>query len=102
MSLHVRKRSVFPLSPASGTMRRTQSMETTMRPNILVIMSDDQGPWAMGCAGNDEIKIAVIGAGSLGFTRKIRFAPALFSDSRKKDRFRPGDDLCPEPRYREP
>lgn len=24
-------------------------------PNILFIMSDDQGPWAMHCAGNDEI-----------------------------------------------
>ena len=24
-------------------------------PNILIIMSDDQGPWAMGCAGNSEI-----------------------------------------------
>jgi len=26
------------------------------RPNFLIIMSDDQGPWAMGCAGNDEIR----------------------------------------------
>lgn len=25
------------------------------RPNIIVILSDDQGPWALGCAGNDEI-----------------------------------------------
>jgi arylsulfatase A-like enzyme len=25
------------------------------RPNILFIMSDDQGPWAMRCAGNPEI-----------------------------------------------
>ncbi|MEM7126361.1 MAG: sulfatase-like hydrolase/transferase [Chloroflexota bacterium] len=24
-------------------------------PNILFILSDDQGPWAMGCAGNPEI-----------------------------------------------
>ncbi|MDP6452223.1 MAG: sulfatase-like hydrolase/transferase [SAR202 cluster bacterium] len=24
-------------------------------PNILFILSDDQGAWAMGCAGNDEI-----------------------------------------------
>lgn len=24
--------------------------------NILFILSDDQGPWAMGCAGNSEIK----------------------------------------------
>lgn len=26
------------------------------RPNILFILSDDQGYWAMGCAGNSEIK----------------------------------------------
>lgn len=26
------------------------------RPNILFILSDDQGYWAMGCAGNEEIK----------------------------------------------
>lgn len=26
------------------------------RPNIIVILTDDQGPWAMGCAGNDEIR----------------------------------------------
>lgn len=25
------------------------------RPNVLLILSDDQGQWAMGCAGNDEI-----------------------------------------------
>ena len=26
------------------------------KPNILVILSDDQGSWAMGCAGNPEIR----------------------------------------------
>lgn len=26
------------------------------RPNVLFILSDDQGPWAMGCAGNPEIE----------------------------------------------
>jgi choline-sulfatase len=25
------------------------------KPNIIVILTDDQGPWALGCAGNDEI-----------------------------------------------
>lgn len=29
---------------------------TTSRPNIVVIVTDDQGPWAMGCAGNPEIR----------------------------------------------
>ena len=26
------------------------------RPNILFILTDDQGPWALGCSGNDEIR----------------------------------------------
>jgi len=26
------------------------------RPNIVLILSDDQGAWAMGCAGNEEIR----------------------------------------------
>ena len=26
------------------------------RPNVVVILSDDQGCWAMGCAGNSEIR----------------------------------------------
>lgn len=27
-----------------------------MPPNVVVILTDDQGPWAMGCAGNPEIR----------------------------------------------
>ncbi|OJU03697.1 MAG: sulfatase [Rhizobiales bacterium 65-79] len=30
------------------------------RPNILFIVSDDQGAWALGCAGNDEIRTPVL------------------------------------------
>ncbi|MFW5992264.1 MAG: sulfatase-like hydrolase/transferase [Halanaerobiaceae bacterium] len=26
------------------------------RPNVVFILTDDQGPWALGCAGNEEIK----------------------------------------------
>jgi arylsulfatase A-like enzyme len=26
------------------------------RPNVLFVLSDDQGPWAMGCAGNHEMR----------------------------------------------
>jgi len=26
------------------------------RPNVLVVLTDDQGHWALGCAGNDEIR----------------------------------------------
>ena len=25
-------------------------------PNVVVIIADDMGPWAMGCAGNSEIR----------------------------------------------
>ena len=41
------------------------------RPNVLFIVSDDQGPWALGCAGNPEMKTPVLDrlAG-----RGIRFA----------------------------
>ncbi len=28
----------------------------TDRPNVIVILTDDQGHWAMGCAGNSEIR----------------------------------------------
>ena len=26
------------------------------RPNILFVLTDDQGAWAMGCSGNSELK----------------------------------------------
>ena len=28
----------------------------THRPNVIVILTDDQGYWALGCAGNEEIR----------------------------------------------
>ena len=31
-----------------------------LRPNILYIVSDDQGAWALGCAGNNEIRTPVL------------------------------------------
>jgi arylsulfatase A-like enzyme len=31
-------------------------MSKSDRPNILFVLTDDQGCWAMGCAGNDEIR----------------------------------------------
>lgn len=30
------------------------------RPNLLFVLTDDQGPWALGCAGNDEIHTPVL------------------------------------------
>ena len=26
------------------------------RPNVIFVLTDDQGPWAAGCCGNDEIR----------------------------------------------
>lgn len=41
------------------------------RPNILFMISDDQGAWALGCAGNEEIRTPVLD----GIARAgIRFA----------------------------
>lgn len=33
---------------------------TASKPNVIVIVSDDQGPWALGCAGNHEIHTPVL------------------------------------------
>ncbi|NQT91154.1 MAG: sulfatase-like hydrolase/transferase [Lentisphaerae bacterium] len=37
-----------------GLLNETHHTVST-HPNILIIMSDDQGPWAMGCAGTPEL-----------------------------------------------
>ena len=42
-----------------------------LRPNVLFILSDDQGPWAMRCAGNEEIitpSLDAIAAAGIRFT----------------------------------
>ena len=31
-------------------------MSGSQRPNVVFILTDDQGPWALGCAGNDEMR----------------------------------------------
>jgi arylsulfatase A-like enzyme len=45
----------------------------TDRPNIIVILSDDQGPWAMGCAGNHEIRTPNLDRLAASGTRFDRF-----------------------------
>ena len=30
------------------------------RPNVIFVLTDDQGPWAMGCSGNDEVRTPYI------------------------------------------
>ncbi len=44
--------------------------QTSVRPNIVFILTDDQGPWALGCAGNHEIQtpnLDRIAAGGMRF-----------------------------------
>jgi len=36
--------------------RHTMANREAQRPNVLFILSDDQGAWALGCAGNREIR----------------------------------------------
>ncbi|GAA0715276.1 sulfatase-like hydrolase/transferase [Dactylosporangium roseum] len=43
------------------------------RPNVLFVLSDDQGPWAMGCAGNDEIRTPRLDALAASGTRLENF-----------------------------
>ncbi|MDQ4215530.1 sulfatase-like hydrolase/transferase [Microbacterium sp. ASV81] len=43
------------------------------RPNIIVFLSDDQGPWALGAAGNPEIRTPVLDALAARGARAGRF-----------------------------
>ena len=48
------------------------------RPNILIIMSDDQGPWALGCAGTPELQtpnIDRLAANGIRFTNFFCVSP---------------------------
>lgn len=48
------------------------------RPNLLIIMSDDQGPWALGCAGIPELKtpnIDRLAAGGIRFENFFCVSP---------------------------
>ena len=42
-------------------------------PNIVFILSDDQGPWALGCAGNQDIHTPTLDALAAGGTRLENF-----------------------------
>ncbi|MET4004690.1 choline-sulfatase [Arthrobacter sp. UYCu511] len=43
------------------------------KPNIIFILSDDQGPWALGCAGNDDIHTPVLDPLAANGTRLENF-----------------------------
>ncbi|MDP7135502.1 MAG: sulfatase-like hydrolase/transferase, partial [Planctomycetota bacterium] len=48
-------------------------MPETSNPNILIILSDDQGPWALGCAGNNELRTPNLDSLAAGGTRFTNF-----------------------------
>jgi len=48
------------------------------RPNVLFVVSDDQGPWALGCAGNREIitpRLDRLAAGGMRFENFFCVSP---------------------------
>jgi arylsulfatase A-like enzyme len=53
------------------------------RPNVLFILSDDQGAWSLGCSGNDEIRtphldaLAASGKVPCPIAQPGRIAPAI-------------------------
>ena len=49
------------------------SDQKPVKPNIVVILSDDQGSWAMGCAGNTEIRTPNLDALAASGTRFANF-----------------------------
>lgn len=49
------------------------TQKPAVAPNIVVVMSDDQGPWALGAAGNQEIRTPVIDALAARGIRLSRF-----------------------------
>ncbi|MDJ0317441.1 sulfatase-like hydrolase/transferase [Arthrobacter sp. H35-MC1] len=49
------------------------STKLSTSPNIVFILSDDQGPWALGCAGNEDIHTPVLDALASEGTRLENF-----------------------------
>ena len=43
------------------------------RPNVVLVLTDDQGPWAMSCAGNEEIRTPTLDALAASGTRLTHF-----------------------------
>lgn len=59
-----------PVARHSSTPAKSQQPAL---PNIVFILSDDQGPWALGCAGNDDIHTPHLDALAAGGTRLENF-----------------------------
>ncbi|MGN5734635.1 sulfatase-like hydrolase/transferase [Arthrobacter psychrochitiniphilus] len=47
--------------------------QSASKPNIIFILSDDQGPWALGCAGNEDIHTPVLDSLAANGTRLENF-----------------------------
>lgn len=59
----VKRRTVLGVAAASGAalsapflLRKSHAQNTAKKPNIIFILTDDQGVWAAGCYGNSEIR----------------------------------------------
>ena len=70
----------------------------TDRPNIIVILTDDQGCWAMECAGNHEIQTPRLdgdlsaGSGYNALARDKEYAATFLNEF--QDRLLFGTDIC--------
>ena len=53
-------------------------MTDQSKPNVVFILTDDQGPWAAGCCGNDEVRTPNIDRlASTGMRFENFFVPLL-------------------------
>ena len=50
-------------------------MNSKKRPNVILILTDDQGYWSLGCNGNKEIRTPNIDRLAENGVRKISSAP---------------------------
>ena len=44
------------VTPCAGLVKERTEIMRSERPNVVFILTDDQGPWAAGCYGNTEIR----------------------------------------------
>ena len=47
---------MIPLFLLAGTIVAAGGVESPARPNVVLIMTDNHGPWTLGCYGNEEIR----------------------------------------------
>ena len=67
---------------------KTEGHQMQNRPNVIFILTDDQGPWAAGCCGNDEVRTPFIDQLASEGTRFPNFFlhySRMFTGTRKPD-----------------